>query len=687
MKKFLSGSLALTIAISSLFATQITPASAAQVTSEVVNVDFTTTTPSGSTITNTAAGSLANLTIHGSPTLNSTTGASFPNTTPGSTGNYLTGNLGTTTDMSKITVEFTAKFTDTGCAAQNSGSMVFGLGSSGSSLAYYNIYRHSNFIGFNTFNSDIYGISIPDTTSFHSYKFVMLPYPANATSAQEIWVDGVKQSTAFRTTSVGVGTCSAITGTGETASERKFTRGSYSNGDFMFMTHPLNANAWGTTGSVQNLKITTVITNATIVAPDAPSIGSITAGDAQLSIPFTAPAYNGGASITNYKYSTDGGSTWISAASTTSPIVVSGLTNGTAYNVKLRAVNSAGDGTPSSGVSATPVAPVVAPGAPTIGSITAGDGQLSVPFTAPTSDGGATITDYKYSTDNGTIWTSAVTRNSPIVITGLTNGVSYNVKLRAVNSAGDGTASTAVTATPVQPAPPSSPSGPAPAPGPTAPPAQVESVAITKAVGSSGSLLKVKLDTQSGANSGSNVQVRLLDLKGKLIQVLTIPVTTSTSVIEVPVSLAPGDFTVEAVAVNSVGESIPVAATPTYLPKPFFKVVSGSQNPVLQGKKVADPIYFAADSAVLTADAKAALLAVLAKVTKPNARVAITGFTASRNMGTAVEKKLAAARALQVAKFLKANAPNIWIFYAGFGALKNGQNYSAARKVELRIIN
>lgn len=664
----------------------LSPASAAQVTAEVVNVDFTSATQSGSTISNAAVGKLADITVHGTPSLNGTTGATFANTSSGSTGNYLTGNLGTTTDMSKITVEFSAKFTDAGCAAQNSGSMVFGLGGS-QGYAYYNVYRHSNFIGFNTFNSDIFGVALPDNSSFHTYKFVLLPYPANANSLQEIWIDGVKQTPSFKTTSVAVGTCSLISGTGESASERKFTRSSYNNGDFMLMTHPLGPSTWGTTGSIQNLKITTVVTTATVVAPDAPTIGSITGGNTQLSVPFTAPANNGGASISDYKYSTNNGSTWVSAGTTSSPIIITGLTNGTAYNIKLLAVNSAGDGTPSTAVSATPVTPITVPAAPTISAITAGDAQLSIAFTAPNSDGGAAITDYKYSTDNGTTWTSAVTRTSPIVVTGLTNGTAYNCKLRAVNSAGDGTASSAVVGTPVQPASQGSSSGPAPVPGPTAPPAQVESIAITKAVGKSGSLLKVKLDSQAGVNVGSSVQVRLLDLKGKLIQVLTIPVTASTSVIEVPVSLTPGNFTVEAVAVNSVGASQTVATTPTYLPQPFFTVKPGSKAPVLEGKKVADPVYFQADSAVLTSDAKAALLSVLAKVTKPGSRVAITGFTASRNMGTSLEKKLAAARALQVAKFLKANKPGIWIYYAGFGALKGAQTYAAARKVELRIIN
>ena len=80
--------------------------------------------------------------------------------------------------------------------------------------------------------------------------------------------------------------------------------------------------------------------------------------------------------------------------------------------------------------------------APTNLAATPGDGQVSVTFTAPTDTGGAAITDYEYQLDTGT-WTTASTTNSPVVITGLTNGTSYSIKLRAINTAGDGTASEA----------------------------------------------------------------------------------------------------------------------------------------------------------------------------------------------------------------------------------------------------
>ena len=78
----------------------------------------------------------------------------------------------------------------------------------------------------------------------------------------------------------------------------------------------------------------------------------------QLSVAFTAPSVStkGGAAISNYKYSTDGGTTFtaLSSPQTSSPFVLSGLTNGTPYNVQIRALNSNGDGVPCATKTATP---------------------------------------------------------------------------------------------------------------------------------------------------------------------------------------------------------------------------------------------------------------------------------------------------------------------------------------------
>jgi len=176
-----------------------------------------------------------------------------------------------------------------------------------------------------------------------------------------------------------------------------------------------------------------------VTAPAAPTSLNVTPGDGSGSVSFTAGA-DGGASISNYEYQLDGGSwTALSPADTTSPVTISGLTNGTAYTVKLRAVNVAGSG--ASSVASASFTPRTVPGAPSITSVTPGDSTVSVAFTAG-STGGSLITDYEYQLNGSGSWFSLGTTSSPASI-GVTNGVAYTVKLRAVNVAGNGAASSA----------------------------------------------------------------------------------------------------------------------------------------------------------------------------------------------------------------------------------------------------
>ncbi|MGY0557684.1 putative Ig domain-containing protein [Lysobacter sp. A378] len=94
--------------------------------------------------------------------------------------------------------------------------------------------------------------------------------------------------------------------------------------------------------------------------PDAPTIGTATAGDAQASITFTAPADDGGSAITGYTVTSSPGS--ITANGPASPITVTGLTNGTAYTFAVTATNNAGTGAASApSNSVTPMAPIPVP--------------------------------------------------------------------------------------------------------------------------------------------------------------------------------------------------------------------------------------------------------------------------------------------------------------------------------------
>lgn len=88
----------------------------------------------------------------------------------------------------------------------------------------------------------------------------------------------------------------------------------------------------------------------TATPPDAPTNLVATAGDAQASVAFAAPSNTGGSAVTDYEYQLNGGN-WVSAGATASPIVITGLTTGTSYDIALRAVNAAGEGAASASVS------------------------------------------------------------------------------------------------------------------------------------------------------------------------------------------------------------------------------------------------------------------------------------------------------------------------------------------------
>jgi hypothetical protein len=78
-----------------------------------------------------------------------------------------------------------------------------------------------------------------------------------------------------------------------------------------------------------------------------------------------------------------------------------------------------------------------APGAPTIGEATAGDGQASVAFTPPANNGGSEITSYTVTAVEDPTKTATGTE-SPIVVQGLENGTQYTFKVTATNAIGTG---------------------------------------------------------------------------------------------------------------------------------------------------------------------------------------------------------------------------------------------------------
>ncbi len=144
---------------------------------------------------------------------------------------------------------------------------------------------------------------------------------------------------------------------------------------------------------------------------------------------------NGGSAITTYTVSSNVGG--FTATGGSSPITITGLSNGTAYTFTVTASNAYGTSTASS--ASNSITPTNVPGAPTIGTATAGNGEATVTFTAPLNDGGSTITSYTVSSNTGGF--SATGGASPITVTGLTNGTTYTFTVTATNVHGTSTPS------------------------------------------------------------------------------------------------------------------------------------------------------------------------------------------------------------------------------------------------------
>lgn len=182
-------------------------------------------------------------------------------------------------------------------------------------------------------------------------------------------------------------------------------------------------------------------------ASDAPSIKRAESADASANLYFSRCGA-GLPTATNYEYRLDGGSwTPASPVTTTSPITVKGLVNGTSYPIELRAVYS---GTTFSEIS-TPVTvtPGRRPSEPTSLVAQPGNTKATVTFTAG-NDGGFGIVNYEYDVDESDRWIalSPAAATSPVVIPGLTNGTPVAIRLRAVSSYAIGLPSGKVMVTP-----------------------------------------------------------------------------------------------------------------------------------------------------------------------------------------------------------------------------------------------
>ena len=195
-------------------------------------------------------------------------------------------------------------------------------------------------------------------------------------------------------------------------------------------------------------------TTPSIAAPAQPSGLTAKAGNAQVALSWNNPD---NATITKWQVQQKQGDgsygPWVdipNSTATTTSYTVTGLTNGMAYSLRIRAVNAGGNSPASAEVRATPMAP---PLKPTGVTATAGHGQVTLSWDNPDN---ATITRWQVQQKEGSgsygAWRdipNSTASTTSHTVTGLTNGVSYSFRIRAVNAGGNGAPSDEVTATPI----------------------------------------------------------------------------------------------------------------------------------------------------------------------------------------------------------------------------------------------
>ena len=191
-------------------------------------------------------------------------------------------------------------------------------------------------------------------------------------------------------------------------------------------------------------------------APGAPADLTATPGDKQVALNWGAPA-DGGSQILRYEYRYAAAGvayadawTTVSGAGNARSVTVTGLTNGTVYRFQVRAVNSIGEG----GAAEDSTTPGRAPTAPTGLTARVESETIKVMWGVPADTGGA-ISSYqvRYRMNEGgwISWTTVPGGASATsyTLTGLSNGIGYEIEVAAVNSIGRGAAASVV-ATPME---------------------------------------------------------------------------------------------------------------------------------------------------------------------------------------------------------------------------------------------
>ncbi len=230
------------------------------------------------------------------------------------------------------------------------------------------------------------------------------------------------------------------------ATSLSYTDATVSNGT----TYYYVVTAMNSAGESANSGQASVTPDPSITTPTVPAGLAATAGNAQVSLAWSASS---GATGYHVKRSTTAGGSYAQVAAPTAPSYSDAtVSNGTTYYYVVTAVNSGGESADSGVASATPVATVSIPSVPSGLAATADNAQVSLRWSASS---GATGYHVKRSTTSGGPYAQIAAPASPAYMdTSVANGTTYYYVVSALDSAGESANSGQISALPAIPNPP-----------------------------------------------------------------------------------------------------------------------------------------------------------------------------------------------------------------------------------------
>ena len=169
--------------------------------------------------------------------------------------------IGDLTGVSTVSVEMRIRLKEDTFRENNYGSMLFSWVAP-TSTNNYNIYLYEDSIGFNTFNSDLYGIDASEFKGhWKTFIFEMTTAADRTATTQKIFVDGVEQTLGWRQGS-------------QHSNGRTFN----SSGNFLLMDNAYSSNTWNAKVDVDYVKIykgPAVVQNAAPTISSAPADATV----------------------------------------------------------------------------------------------------------------------------------------------------------------------------------------------------------------------------------------------------------------------------------------------------------------------------------------------------------------------------------------------------------------------------